>query len=416
MVTYLPLLAFVLHLSISTCPADRSNLPESKEATLIEVISPTDWGLEATGIGRGREKGRQENAITDAKKAAIWFILFGQDGLVQTEGEREKIKQCMEPLFEKGITEGFVTWIGRSPLKRVVIEGGKALKVVVQLRVNRKMVGDWLVDHCGFAPPPARPPSILVLPEVPDRINRIRSLHTDELMEAAATVIVSFLSYQGYESFIPEPHVNGHSEKLKITSEIQDDYALMLATAYGVDIYVSYNVEIEKRNVGRIQSNKAIVRIQASDAAMGRPIADETGYSEFRPSPEMVVLEEAMTDAIGKVSARINRYWKEEWEKGLRYRVIFHVECEDFDQQQTEVCTATLSRVLEHLFPEVNVNVTSDHSSDYVIRAQYADFENARDIYRAIKKSFSEEFSDGLIVRDVLNRKLLVAKVTCAGE
>lgn len=404
----------VLAICVLSSEGADTNLPLSREARLIEVYSPTEWMVEGIGIGRGKEKFRQEKAMLDAKKAAIWFILHGQDGLVQTEEEREKIKNCQEALFEEKTVEGFITWMNHTPRQILRIERSKALKVIVDLRVNRKKVYDWLVDNCGFAPLPANPPSVMVLPEVPKGTNPIEVLYTDKLLENASDIIVSFLTSQRIEAFVPKDNVNRTYEQLGIVWDIPDDYTSYFALALGADIYLTYSLEVEKRAIGSTKTNKAIVWVQAYETTTGHPIAGETGYSGNRPSPEAVVVEEAMNDAMGKVLARIDRYWKEEWAKGIQYRTIFNIERKNFDRQQLEAYTETLGNILGKLCTEVSVNLVTDVIADFLVRAKYDDFQKMSQIYKVLKESFSKEFPNAELKRVVLNRRLLVAKVTCA--
>ena len=53
----------------------KSNLPISKEATLIESTNPAEVMVLATGIGEGKKKQLTDNAISDARRAAMYFIL-----------------------------------------------------------------------------------------------------------------------------------------------------------------------------------------------------------------------------------------------------------------------------------------------------------------------------------------------------
>ena len=358
----------------------------------------------------------QENAMLDAKRAAIWFLLYGQDGLLQTDEEREKIRQCRELLFVEETVEGFITWINLTPIVRVEIEGGKALKVVVQLKVNRKMVGDWLVDHCGFSPPPAYPPTIMVLPEVPKGTNPIEILYRDPLKKKAAEVVESYLTTLKYEVLVPEQETNidDIKEQLDIIKDIQDDYTYMISLAIGSDVYINYNLQIEKKGAGSTQTIKAIVGVRAYETTTARLLGTETGYSEFRPSPEAVVLEEAMNDAVGKVLTRINAYWKEDWQKGIQYRIVSSVKCEDLDEVQLEDIGFVISDCLEEHSSHVKENVITDLTQDFRVWVKYSDFDKLSKFYRTIRGCFDDEFTDGKLGYIVLNRKLLVAKVDCA--
>ena len=82
-----------------------AQMPESKEATLIEAVSSSEWLIEATGKYTSPEKKEKKakkdvdkNGVTkatdDAKKAVVYFVLFGgTDPLISSSQERQKFDE-----------------------------------------------------------------------------------------------------------------------------------------------------------------------------------------------------------------------------------------------------------------------------------------------------------------------------------
>lgn len=135
---YLPgilIMNVVLRLAICFLPAGGMdpNLPLSREARLMEVSSPHEWLLEATGIADAFEE-----AVLDAKRAALWWSLFGERGILVTPEERQRAEPFLETLFEEKTLGSFITWTEPYPTYR------SESRVALQLRINRKWLKTWL--------------------------------------------------------------------------------------------------------------------------------------------------------------------------------------------------------------------------------------------------------------------------------
>ena len=91
--------------SLLLLPFVFSQLPVSKEAKLVEVVSSSEVMVEATGIYNGvgkKDKHKKkdvdkkglEGATLDARKSALYFVLFGgTDPLISSPEERQNFNQ-----------------------------------------------------------------------------------------------------------------------------------------------------------------------------------------------------------------------------------------------------------------------------------------------------------------------------------
>ncbi len=98
--------------------ASASNLPRSKEATLIESTSPTEVMVRAKGIGcwekgmskkKDRENFLLNSAENDARKAAVYFIIYGgSDPLLTSDSEKSALAKIEEDFFRLDKIRNFI--------------------------------------------------------------------------------------------------------------------------------------------------------------------------------------------------------------------------------------------------------------------------------------------------------------------
>ena len=99
-----------------------SQMPVSKEATLIEAVSSSEWLIEATGKYMSPEKREKKakkdvdkNGVTkatdDAKKAVVYFVLFGgTDPLISSTTERQKFDKYESFYFDMSNVSRYISW------------------------------------------------------------------------------------------------------------------------------------------------------------------------------------------------------------------------------------------------------------------------------------------------------------------
>jgi hypothetical protein len=255
-------------------------------------------------------------------------------------------------------------------------------------------------------------PQILVLPEVPRGVNPMETMENRSEIKHAARTIESYLTTQRYEVIVPEQQefLNNYTETMHLVESVSEDMSYKIALAIGSDIYITYAVNIERRMVGSTENRKASVSVRAFETTTARLLGTETGYSFDRPSPDEVVVEEAIHDAIDKVLARVNAYWKDDLQRGIQYKIMVDI-TGSFDEDEIENIQFALSDVIDGFVNRSKENVVTEKSMDYLVWVEPGDYDKARDLYRDIRDDFAEETTLAKIKSQQMNRKLLLLEI-----
>ena len=403
-----------------------SQSPNSKQALLIETISSSEVMIEATGIYNGlgkrdrhKKKDAKKNglvrALEDAKRTAIYFLLFGGTDPLLKDREEQNNFQTHESFFYniKNISK-YITYEDSKLIKKINIDGGKGLKIVKRFKINKKILRSDLeiknviktrsdlVSQLGN-------PLILVLPIVKKGESPINILLEDPTYRHAASVIESYLTSRQYDVVVPE-----QMEALEALNTAQlelgdreDDYAYQLALSIGSDIYIEFSGIEEKAGYG---TNKYAANVRAYETTTSRLLGAETGYSQARKGELMLCVEEAMNDAVDKVLSRITTYWKEDLSQGVQYKLVLNM-ASDFDEDQIEEIQFVLMDVLENMTNKSKENILTSQTMDYNIWCDPREYNKSSKVYRNLKKSFKSEDLEGSISKININRKMILLKV-----
>ncbi len=391
----------------------KSNLPISKEATLIESTNPAEVMVLATGIGEGKKKHLTENAILDARRAAVYFVLLGgTDPLLQTQEERDKFTEVQEKYFSKAQVNRYIAWEADAFESRRKIAKGKKLKIQKHFKVNKKLLKDDLSADGILIEIEGPLPFIMVIPEVKKGESPIERISSDPRLKQGARVIESYLTARQYDVQVPDQMVaiQALTEAQQSMKGMEEDYGYQLALSIGSDVYITYSIEIESRDMGSSTVRKAMVSVRAYETTTARLLGTETGYSAERPSPELAVIEEAINDAVDKVLSRISAYWKEDLNRGVQYKLIFRIEG-DFDEDEREEIAFVISDLIEAFCNHSRENVVTESTLDYLVWAKADQFSKSSKLYRALRKSFPDEFEGGKLKSININRKLILLSI-----
>ena len=401
-------------------------LPVSKQASLVESVSSAEVLVEATGIYNGegkrdrqKEKDVKENGMSgatlDAKRSAVYFVMFsGTDPLLSNTDEQQKFKGHEKDFFKKSNLSKYVTYEDVKVIKKVKIDGGKGLKVVKRFKVNKDLLTkdleaagviaarSELADTIGN-------PFIMVLPAVDKGKSPIDVLRSNPEAKHAAAVIESYLTARQYDVVVPEQQESMealNSAQLDL-GDREEDYAYQLALSVGSDIYIEYSGAIEDAGYG---TKKYALIVRAYETTTARLLGTETGYSQGRKGEIMVSIEEAMNDAIDKVLSRITNYWKQDVSKGLQYKLVFNLSTE-FDEDQVEEIQFAIMDAIEDMTKNSKENIVTNQTVDYLIWCDPEEYDKSSKVYRAVKKSFSDEGTDGTLRKVTVNRKMILLKI-----
>lgn len=404
------LVAFFVWLGRSSAWAQ---LPQSREAVFVETFSASEISLKVKGIGK-----EVEDAENDARKAAIYYVLYGgTDALLQTDEEKANFKRIENEFFELNNVNRYITFFGNEMLSRVRLRDG--VKVEKFVRVDKEKLAQDLAKRGVIASradlaEAVGNPVIMVLPEVPKGQSPIEALQTDSDLKKGAEVIESYLTARKYNVEVPEQRqvLADLAEAQSSLSNVETDLVYQLALTIGADIYITYTVQIEQGKFG----NKASVGCRAFETTTGRLLGAETGYSPERPSTATAALiEEAMNSAIDKTLARLDAYWKQDLERGQQYKLIFRIVG---DYKDLFEISDAVEDVLKKNFANSRQLAVTERTLDYVIWQREHD--TPTKLYRALEKAINanpvirKNFAK--LKRISVNRKLLLLAIDNAQE
>ncbi|MCF7810026.1 DUF6175 family protein [bacterium] len=419
-----------LMLFIFSAELQASNLPRSREGTLIESASPTEVMVQAGGIGYWKkgdskkkdiDKTLSKTAEEDARRAAVYFVLFGgSDPLLSNDKERKAFEPYQEAFFDlKNITK-YIAWEGDELVSRVKkpIKKNKEYELHIQkvFKVNKQLISDYL-NGINILPSRATlteelgMPMIMVIPVVKKGENPIDVLKTNANLSHGAKAIESYLTARQYDVVVPEQQADLSaltSAQLSL-KDVEEDYSYQLALSIGSDVYITYEVNI---TADKFNTKKASASVRAYETTTARLLGTETGYSPSANTADMVLIENAINDAIDKVLSRIMDYWKEDMSRGVQYKLIVSLST-DFDEDQAEEISFVFTDILEKVTKnkKFKENIVTKQTLDYLLWCDPASYPQTTKLYRAIKEYFEEDYTEGILRKVNINRKLVLLEV-----
>ncbi|MBM3328800.1 MAG: hypothetical protein FJY67_04890 [Calditrichaeota bacterium] len=423
------LITFLLPIAL-VFPAAASNLPRSKMATLVESVSPTEVAVRATGIGywdkgQGKKKDLNnfllEEALFDARKAAVWFVLFGgTDPLLGKETERGAFVRIEEEFFDAGNVQRFIAWEGSDLISRIKREIKKnaeyELTIEKAFKINKSAIQDWL-NAKGILP--AREeiaealgnPFLMVIPAVRKGESPIEVLASNPNLSHAAKVIEGYLTQRQYDVVVPEQQaaLQELAAAQGMIKGLSEDPSYALALSIGSDVYITYEVSLE--NTAH-NTRKASVNVRAYETTTARLLGTETGYSPSANVGDKVLIENAVNDAIDKVLARITAYWKDDVKSGVQYKVVVSIEGA-FSTDQTEAIQMTFLDLWDEVSKNrrYKENTVSAGTLDYLVWCDPERYRQPTRLYQKVRQAFEASLPGGKLSQVSVNRKLLLLKI-----
>ena len=401
-------------------------LPESKQATLIETISSSEVMIEATGIYKGKGKTNKKKiadvgargvkrAIDDAKRSAIYNLLFGgTDPLISTPQERQNFDQYEAFFFDMENISNYITYEDVQVQKKVKIDGGKGIRIVKRFKVNKEMLKKDLesrgvLEARADLAQAVGNPVIMVLPAVATGESPLELLETNPQVRHAASVVESYLTARQYDVVVPEQQsaLESLNSAQMSLGDREEDYAYNLALSIGSDVYITFAGAVEEAAYG---AQKYVLIVRAYETTTARLLGTETGYSQGRQGEIMVSIEEAMNDAIDKVLSRISNYWKSDLERGIQYKLIVNLAA-DLDQDQVEEIQFAFMDAVDEVAASSKENIITDATMDYLLWCDPTKYDRSSKVYRYIKKAFDEASTDGTLRRVTINRKMILLRI-----
>ena len=399
----------------------------SKEVTIVEVVSSTEFLMEAVGVYESNEKSRRrrkkdvkrygkQRAIDNAKKAAVYYLLYnGSDPLLSDKESMERFEEIREEVFSPNFIDELVMYVDPKPSRVISINEGEGIKIINKIKINRAFLREMLEDNLviyshqelvqeiGY-------PQIMVIPAASGDKTALELLKSDKMNQHAAGVIESFLSSKRYDVIVPTQleTVSDLTESISVLDKAKKDPVYQLALRIGSDVYLEYSVASTK---GAYETDKVSVTLRAFETTTGRLLGTETGYSKPRVGEEFVSVEEALLEAITNVTHRIMKYWEDDLYKGVQYKVILKIVADGISSDKLEDVQDDIFEGFEESALIVKENVVTDKTFDVTLWCNHEDIQNSRQLYKKLQSLFAERQKTLKISQVNRNRKLLYLQV-----
>ena len=404
----------------------QATLPTSREATFVEANGPAEVMIRAKGIGgvKGMWGFKEEESVkmaeTDARKAAVYFVVYGGaglDGLLRSEDDKRKFATMETEFFDETNIQKFIAWEASGFDSRIKMAGGEKIRIEKQFRVNRKAISDQLVERRIIASvqditEEIGMPTIMALPEVKPGQNPLDELRSNTVLKQGASAIESHLTSKKYSVIAPdqaEQIFQQQKAQMSLKGH-EEDLSYAIALSVGSDVYITYTITVDTRIIGSSEVRKASVSVRAYETTTARLLGTETGYSDESAAPATALVEAAVTNALNNVMSRINSYWQDDLKNGLQYKVIVNI-VGKFDEDQKYDIEDAVQKMLKKLCSKTKQNVVSDKTIDYLVWVSNPDMQNPTGFFREMRKEFNANFSAGKLRQVNLNRKLMMVAV-----
>jgi hypothetical protein len=353
---------------------------------------------EVWGIGMHKKKDKAAiNALLDARRSVCKHALFGGDGLLITADQEAAFAKVADRFYLESTVSGFITQVSSPAGFRKLDKKGRKVKAKYFLTLDYCLLKDWLIAN-GVLGDDWTPASIMVLPDVGKGISPLDFLDDNVNVRQGKAVIENFLTSQGdFEVLDPDASqsIENILEVTDLVEDNPDDIVYRVALSIGADIYIRYEVSVERNTTSGTTTHKALVRMTAYETTTAKQIATQTGYSPSRPTkvPESALIEEALSSEFRDIIQRLKTHWANESKRGVQYLVVMSIsdEADEDDVMDIQDC-----------FEDTADQVASTSKAEFMGRGKmryrlWVDSEkigSLNKLSRALRRSFPENCPD----------------------
>ncbi|MBR4531099.1 hypothetical protein IKO70_01660 [bacterium] len=347
----------------SKCDFKKQQTPALYEATFVESSGTGEMMIKATGIGCSVEE-----ALEEAKKTAVWFVLEGGDKpILKTQAEKTRAYGLEMQMYANPVK--YIRWI--SDIKSKKKEGGKT-KVTYLFKIDVAMIQQELAAAEIITSTEDLGES-MGLPTV--------SVFADKGGDFAKTAVSALQEYFQDNSFEVYKAAQGDTvnkivAKMAALEGAETDPMHDMALSLGTDVYAKVNYSGS--------GSKASVAVEVFETASGKMLGTTTGFSaERRVSDANALVQEAVNDAGAKVVSQIRKEWMEMVKKGKPFKVAVLSNSSDgaaVDEAVYGALKGLASRQIKR---------QAGGKSTFTYIVYIKDMPNAYELFLALKKAYS---------------------------
>ena len=372
---------FMMILSLLCClhTAIIANYPVSRDATLVEVTSPSEVVVESVGIYRSDaffkkrdvKKHGTQKALLDAKRAGLYYLLFsGSDPILNSEEDQRRFDPHVSYFFSTSFVNALVSQT-HDHITTIALNKGRGVKVRVSLKYHRDTLiqalesygiifsTQSLTQQLGY-------PQIMVLPQTQSSQSPLTVLNNNARAKHCAGVIESYLSNKKFDVIIPSQGqlVDSMSRSIADISSETADSLYDIALSIGSDIYIDFAVSITD---AAYTTEQVAVTLRAFETTTGRLLGSDTGYATPRKGQSQLGIEEATNQALTTVLSRIKTYWEDDLSKGIQYKLVISIESSTLSSDDIFTTQDQIFSVLEDLSQWTKELIVTPQTMDIIL-------------------------------------------------
>jgi hypothetical protein len=385
-----PFLFFLSLLIFPVSCAKEPILPQSFQGEVLRIVDPSRVELMVTGIGE-----EFEWAEHDAQKAGMARIV--QD-LVQSAEEKERFSYVQERFYKE-----YKKYVERWELKGRKKRGDGTIEVKGVVVLNRRLMEDDLIGLGVIKERRERLelleyPTIALLPET--------SSSEPPWLRFVWNHGLSYLTQRKYDVIDIEQlkKVEAMAGGLKEIEGLPTDPKAIVALQAGADIYVVFEIRLDRGRVGSDATVKASCGVKAYETTTARQVGASSGFSQEYPATagaEEKAVAEAMGDALDRVLTNIEDYWKDDLKRGHQFLITIQG---DFRSRPE------LRRGLVEIIRSVTKGFKEEISTDRTLNYRVWYSGSNTDLLFSLQDAWKGKFK-GELKEVTTTRKLLVLRV-----
>lgn len=362
--------------------------PVSHQASFIEASNNKEVLVRATGQGNS-----VTDAVTDAKKSAIWFVLFAGETPLITDDNAKKLFESKQAEFWN-YSDTTLRHVSGIKAKR---QQGDTLFVDVVIKVDRSELQNYLVKN-------------KIIEDTVALNNQFDypSISIQSNSPILSESIASGLQQSGFNL------VSAASDKKQIAainqmSELEGiaDPEFNIALAMGADVVIKSHSTVSENSVYGVTTRKANVALSAYDSVTQQILASATGYSADRKDSSAVVVKEAANDAVLKLRSGLEAAWAKQNNQGKIFKIVLM--SDNVLNETNDLAFFSAIKSVKQV--KIKRLMAGSQMVSYWLWSK--DYQQAFDLYRDIKSSFH---GAGRLNKSLENGRLLMLKLEDEGE
>lgn len=373
----------ILSIMISACSSHSKTKkeshpkPVSNQVLFIEASNDREILVRATGIGSSVEAAKQ-----DAKKAAVWYVLYsGEYPLLTTSQAKERFEKS--PQFWHQI-QPYLRYVSDIKGKK---QQGKQRLIDLMVRVDRQALSKYLQQQKIIDPIQNLPlPSVVIVSS-----SNVLQQRVNQSFQKAGYLVVSDSLQQTQQQLI--------SDIATLEGIIDPEYQKGMAS--GADVVVKAQMSQSQATVSGVQLSSVSVSIEVIDSVTSQTLASGVGNSQSRAETRNILIQEAANDALFKINSQLKLRWQQQKQQGQIFKVILLT-----DNLTESIDFAFLDSLAQLPFEKrKRIGSGSQIVSYWLWSKQYS---SSFELYRDLKSGYKGE---GLLSRQLEKGRFLILKV-----